>query len=467
VDGVTVFISHASADDGFVADLRRRLEDLRIPVWVDSRELRGGSKLAAEIEAAIAGASHVLVVLSPSTVNSPWVRREIGKALAVEQARSDGYRVVPVLLPGVTAQALELWFPEEPVAVAVEIGPGGLSAALPALLAALGERLPTDHQPFADADAKPVAELVLKLTDPRIETAEGKRRAQATATLIYEPARPGAPNVESRRFGFTAPLGPIEASDLKWYLESYYLWPVGVFSKRAEIIQGQLPGWGHDLYGAALADDEAQRPLTAWQQAADGAERRFSVMVDNFLPKGASEEEQAAAAEAAAELLSLPWELLHDGRGWLFQGRNPVRVRRRLPNRELKPEHPTELPVRILLVSPRPEQNGIGYIDHRVSARPLVEAVENLGDLARLTVLQPPTYAALQQALQDGDEGHPYDVVHFDGHGVYDRRLGLGGEPSRGGYGLPRAVAQRGSAVVAGQRDVAVVGRREIGRAHV
>ncbi len=178
MDSVTVFISHASADDGFVADLRRRLEDLRIPVWVDSRELRGGSKLAAEIEAAIAGASHVLAVLSPSTVNSPWVRREIGKALAVERARRDGFRVVPVLLPGVTAQALELWFPEEPVAVAVQVGPGGLSAALPALLAALGERLPTDPQPFADADAKPVAELVLKLTDPRIETAEGKRRAR-------------------------------------------------------------------------------------------------------------------------------------------------------------------------------------------------------------------------------------------------------------------------------------------------
>src|SRR6185295_5579376 len=57
----------------------------------------------------------------------------------------------------------------------------------------------------------------------------------------------------------------------------------------------------------------------------------------------------------------------------------------------------------------------------------LTEAAENLGDLARLTVLQPPTYAALEQALQDGDEGQPFDVVHFDGHGVYDRLLGLGG----------------------------------------
>ena len=38
-----VFISHATADDGFVAELRERLESFRIPVWVDSRSLRGGS----------------------------------------------------------------------------------------------------------------------------------------------------------------------------------------------------------------------------------------------------------------------------------------------------------------------------------------------------------------------------------------------------------------------------------------
>ena len=153
--------------------------------------------------------------------------------------------------------------------------------------------------------------------------------------------------------------------------------------------------------------------------------------VDSDLPKGTPEEARAAAREAATELLSLPWELLHDGRAWLFQGKHAVRVRRRLPNRQRQPDHPTALPVRILLVSPRPEKdaqgNRIGYIDHRVSARPLTEAAENLGDLARLTVLQPPTYEALQKALEKGDEGHPFDVVHFDGHGVYDRRLGLGG----------------------------------------
>jgi len=440
-----VFISHASADDVFVAELRVRLEVLGISVWVDSRELRGGSRLAPEIEQAIAEASHFVVVLSPGTVNSPWVRREIDKALEVQQGR-DGYRVIPLLLPGIRVRALGMWFPEEPVAVAVEVGAGGLSGALPALLAALGKRLPTDHKRLEEVDGRPVEELVLTLTDPRIETREGKRRAQAVAMVVYEPAGVGVRNVVSRRFVFTAPLGPIEAADVRWYLESYYLWPVGVFRQRAEGLERALPGWGQGLYEAALGDEPAREALGAWQQAADGAERRFSVQVDSDLPAGASEEDQALAQEAGTELLSLPWELLHDGRGWLFQGKNAVRVRRRLPNRQRQPQRPAALPVRILVVSPRPEHDDrgdpIGYIDHRISARPLVEAVDNLGDLARLTVLQPATYGALEQALRQGDEGQPFDVVHFDGHGVYDRRLGLGGlcfeDPAGEGTWAPR-----------------------------
>ncbi len=425
-----VFISHASADDPFVAELRRALDALQISVWVDSRELIGGNKLVPEIEKAIEQARQFLVVLSPKTVNSPWVRREIQKALEVEKIRGDGYRVIPLLLPGITPGALGTWFDEEPVGVKIEIGPGGLSAALPTLLAALGERLPADFQPFEQTDTKPVEELVLTLSDPVIEISEGKPRVTATATLEYRPATSGALGATSLRYTFTAPFGPIEKEDLRWYLERYYLWPVGVFKSRADEIEAKLPSWGNGLFQVAFGDEEAREALTSWQNAKE-AERRFTVRVDGALRKGASEEAQAAAWEAATELLSLPWELLHDGRSWLFQGKHPVRVRRRLPHRRSQPARPTALPVRILLVSPRPEKdaqgNRIGYIDHRVSARPLTEAAENLGDLARLTVLQPPTYEALQKALEKGDEGHPFDVVHFDGHGVYDRRLGLGG----------------------------------------
>jgi tetratricopeptide (TPR) repeat protein len=282
--------------------------------------------------------------------------------------------------------------------------------------------------PVKDAVSLSVEELVLRLNNLKIETKDGKRRAEAFAHLVYEPANKAASAVESGQFDFTAPLGVIEAEDLRWYLEEYLLWPIGVFKERAKRIENQLPRWGQDLYESALGQPFAQEALSAWQQAGIDGERRFSVFVDSELPDGASEEDRSVAREAATELLSLPWELLHDGRGFLFHGNNPVRVRRRLPARHRQPVRPTRLPIRILLVSPRPEEAGTEYMDHRISALPLVEAMESLGESVELTILAPPIFPALKKALQDAAEAErPFDVVHFDGHGIYDPKEGQGG----------------------------------------
>ena len=426
--GGHIFISHASADDDFVKALRTSLEESGLPVWVDSRNLRGGDKLSLEIQNAIDQARYVIVVLSPNTINSPWVRCEIQQASLVEkQRKADGYRVVPLLLPGVEPSALQLWFDEEPVGVKVALKAGSVNEAMPAILAALGERLPTDRQAAPKVVLQPLEELVLKLTDPRIETIGGKRRAIATATVIYEPAAPNARPVESMRFTFTAPLGPIETNELSWYLEKYYLWPVGLFQERAARVESQLPKWGQDLYKAALTSDSVKNILAIWENVADRAARCFSIVIDSALPEGAGKNQQARANEAAGELLSLPWELLHDDRGYLFQGARAVRVRRRLPNRRPHKVTLTALPIRILLVSPRPEDRGAGYIDHRLSARPLMDAIDSLGDLVKLTVLAPPTFSALEEALRQAfEKGESFDAVHFDGHGVFNREHGLG-----------------------------------------
>ena len=271
-----VFISHSSKDDDFVRELREALEVRGVPVWVDSRELRGGSKLAPEIEAAIERARQFIAVISQNTVNSPWVREEIQKALRVEAARGgEGYRVIPLLLPGVEPSALPLWFDEEPVGVRVELKAGGVGEALPAILAALGERLPDDRQPSEALAPRPVEELILKLNDLRIETKDGKRRARAVARLVYEPADRPAPPVESKPFNFTAPLGVIEAEELRWYLEEFYVWPIGIFQERAARVEQRLPEWGEDLYRAALAPQSAREAFDAWQRAGSGDERRF------------------------------------------------------------------------------------------------------------------------------------------------------------------------------------------------
>jgi hypothetical protein len=423
---MAIFISHSTADDAFVADLRRRLGAHRLPVWVDSRQLRGGDKLNPAIEQAIRAAGHCLVVLSPRTVNSPWVRREIRLAEALARER-EGFRVVPLLLDGIKPGALALWFDEEPLGVRVTLDTTGLEEAFPRILAALGVQLPDDFQPLVEPEERPLADLLLKLADPSVALEAGKQRLRATATLVYEPPDyPTSPRIEGRPFLFTAPLGPIEAQDLRWYLERYRIWPVGLFRARAGAIEARLPQWGRALYDAALAGDPARTPLEAWR-GAKGNARRFSVQVDHVLPEGSEEERQQSALEAATGLMALPWELLHDARGHLFQGAEPVAVSRRLPNRQDLGPVRSELPIRILLVSPRPEDATAGYIDHRVSAQALVQAVAGLGELVQITLLDPPTFPALRDALKAArDRGEPIDVVHFDGHGVFDARHGLG-----------------------------------------
>lgn len=171
-----------------------------------------------------------------------------------------------------------------------------------------------------------MADLILELSEPALLERDGKRRATAKAVLIYDPPEPSAEPVRSRPFYFTAPLGTIEASELAWDLEGYPRWPAteGVFADRAQTVVDALPKWGDRLYEAAIAPALAhvagRNAFTAWNQPHANTERRFSVLVDESFLADASLDDQAKAAketeakEAAALLLSLPWELVHDER---------------------------------------------------------------------------------------------------------------------------------------------------------
>jgi hypothetical protein len=64
---------------------------------------------------------------------------------------------------------------------------------------------------------------VLELDDLRIvQVQEGVRRPAARARLVYAPATRGRREVASdKTWRFVAPLGPLEADDLRWYLEKF------------------------------------------------------------------------------------------------------------------------------------------------------------------------------------------------------------------------------------------------------
>src|SRR2546427_3209102 len=378
-----LFISHSSRDDAFVRDLRATLADHGQDGWIDSRELRGGDPLWLEIQRAIEGASAYAVVISPDTLQSKWVGKELRHALDVQKQRGrSAFPVIPLSLDGTKLGVLEEFFGEEPIYIPVSSAAGGAEAALNAILVAMGKRLPADVPAAAQPAAEPLEELVLELTDLKFHEQDGVRRASARARLVYEPATPGQREVASpHSWRFKAPLGPIEAEELRWYLEKYAIWPSEYFRDRARKVEEDLVKWGQLLHEGAMPLAHTTNVMKAWARIEADAGRRFSVHIDASLEADAPELEVAAAREAATRLLGLPWELLHDGDSFLFQGAKPTRVRRRLPNTKVLYVPLVATPIRILLVTARPEDEACGYLDHRASALPRVAAMEALPGL--------------------------------------------------------------------------------------
>ena len=279
----TYFVSHSSSDDGIVRRLRRALAELDTSLTIDSRTFHGGDPLESTIRAAIDRSSGVLVLVSPQAKDSAWVGKELKYALAVQRQRggADSFPVVPLLLDGTPLGAFEALFDEPPIHVA--IARTALDAAPHAILVALRRRLPSDAQALPQPPAEAVEELLLELTDPRLIThADGRRRACARARLVHVPATPGQREVHSTRFALEAPLGVIEADDLRWYLEDYAVWPSPLLAERAQRIEAQLAAWGRLLHDAALPAQPVAEVLKSW--AAIGSVRvvrRFSVEVDS------------------------------------------------------------------------------------------------------------------------------------------------------------------------------------------
>jgi tetratricopeptide (TPR) repeat protein len=435
-----LFISHSSKDDPFVRDLCAALADHGQEGWIDSRQLRGGDPLWPEIEQAIEAASAFAVVVSAAALQSKWVGKELRHALQLrEQRGKEQFPVFALALDGTRLGVLEEFFGEEPVYIPLSSDAGGIEAAIDPILVALGRRDPADVAALPQPQAEPLEELVLELSDLQFQERDGVRRATARARLIYEPATPGQPKVYSTQsWRLVVPIGPLEAGELRWYLEQYAIWPSPYFKSRAQQVEEKLVQWGRLLYGAALPLDHTANVMNAWARVGDQAGRRFSVQVDASLEAGVldagtaeagvPDAEAAKAQEAATLLLGLPWELLHNGSSYLFQGAKPTRVRRRLPGTEGFGVAVVAPPIRILLITARPDDEACSYIDHRSSALPLVEATEALPGLVKLHLLSPPTLPALRAELvRARDQKRPYHVVHFDGHGVYDPSVGLGG----------------------------------------
>jgi hypothetical protein len=92
-----VFISYCRQDRSFAERLARDLVTHGLSVWWDQWELQVGDSLIAKIEGGIQSSSWLAVVLSPASVESSWVRRELNGAMATEISE-ERVIVLPLLL---------------------------------------------------------------------------------------------------------------------------------------------------------------------------------------------------------------------------------------------------------------------------------------------------------------------------------------------------------------------------------
>src|SRR5262249_24481827 len=158
---------------------------------------------------------------------------------------------------------------------------------------------------------------------------------------------------------------------------------------RAKVIEASLLAWGRKLFDAVIGWPEARTAFEIFRSASK-VERRITLLVDDRGP----DEGRVARLEAAAMLFALPWELLADDEGYLFQSNLKARVRRMLPSERLLLATEPHLPLRVLLVLARPDGKNAAFIDPRSSAIPLADALEPLGETVELTVLADGTVKA-------------------------------------------------------------------------
>jgi len=89
------FLSHSSQDDRFVSRLAEDLRRHGVPVWYSRTNIVGAQQWHDEIGAALARCDWFLLVLSPHSVESMWVKRELLFALQQERFAD---RIVPILV---------------------------------------------------------------------------------------------------------------------------------------------------------------------------------------------------------------------------------------------------------------------------------------------------------------------------------------------------------------------------------
>ncbi|TWU05034.1 toll/interleukin-1 receptor domain-containing protein [Stieleria varia] len=88
-----VFVSHATADKWIATTFCEKIDATGATSFRDDRDINGGDSIPQSIRTEIQVSRELVVLLTPESIERPWVLLEVGAAWG----RRKDYRIVPVL----------------------------------------------------------------------------------------------------------------------------------------------------------------------------------------------------------------------------------------------------------------------------------------------------------------------------------------------------------------------------------
>lgn len=94
---VSIFLSHNHKDKIFVRKLASDLDAHGIRYWLDEAEMKIGDSLIQKIRGGIDSVDYFAIILSPNSVDAPWVVNELDVAMN-QQINGKSIKILPLML---------------------------------------------------------------------------------------------------------------------------------------------------------------------------------------------------------------------------------------------------------------------------------------------------------------------------------------------------------------------------------
>ncbi len=265
----------------------------------------------------------------------------------------------------------------------------------------------------------------------------------STVSLINENDRE-----ETKPSGFTSPLSDKGQQYLRWYLEQFATqYSADTDFETAEKIVKQLSVLGKSLFSKVFSKTPARN--------------LFKKFKENQVPN-----RLLTITTEHPDILSLPWELLqYSAKGFLVDETPPISIRRRMlgaaeKSFTINPKNQ----LHILFIVSNPDQTDA--INPRAEVKAILNGLDKcFAERVTVEFLRPPTLNNLQNRLENRALPH-IDILHFNGHSLFDKTGTLENEARHGFNTLSERLKTEAAAIGMGNNTGYLLFENDNGHTH-